>query len=288
MGLADKIVAGMIKVTEGASKMTNNNYCQGHFRYPFEVGGGKYIYLSSSRGYIPARTKANDEPEMDFGVYIDGGWKWDLKSTPTEVVMSEGFEKVYKPSFASKWDHGSKAKVAGIYLPWADRGAPPIGKVNSLMDWLNPLIEEDKKIEIACMGGHGRTGTLACCLYIYRHYGDVDPIEVIKQLREEYCKEAVESWVQVERIFEAAGKVAPPEPKKPVQQSKTGTAFTGYRGPLQQYEKRRLAIFLRSPDTTWERLGLYWNNERKEVAPTQTSFQYGSYQGSSYDDYGYD
>lgn len=242
-----------------------------HFRFPYPVGQDKFIYLSSSRGYRQALAK-EDIQDIDFGVYLDGTWKYDLAPSKSEVMLSEGFREQYSPVFSDIWDSYQQVLLNGIYLPWYDRGAPPLSKLNMLLDWINPLIDQGKRIEIACMGGHGRTGTLAVCIKLSRLKGDVKPSEVIKELRETYCKEAVESWTQVERIYEVVGMKAPPEPKS-VQtyvppQMKLSVAVAS--------NTRDLNKWLRQADTVWERLPFLWNDrERWGVYIEQSVLGYG-------------
>jgi len=57
-------------------------------------------------------------------------------------------------------------------------------------------LQKGKKIAIFCLGGHGRTGYIASIL-LYKLNGVLDPIQY---LRENYCKDAVESNSQVQRI----------------------------------------------------------------------------------------
>ena len=56
-------------------------------------------------------------------------------------------------------------------------------------------LENKKKVGIFCLGGHGRTGYLACLVL-----GALDYADPIRYIRENYCKLAVESNEQIKQI----------------------------------------------------------------------------------------
>ena len=199
-----------------------------HFRFPLPVGKGKSIYLSSSRGH-EANLRKEGHREVDYGVYLDGSWRSKLEVKPTTSYSSgplvNGVNSI-PAGFIENWEtkYNPPEPLNGVYLPWSDRGAPPMHKITPLLDWLCAELDSDRTFEIACMGGHGRTGTLAAMLLLRRADGKIKPGEAISLIREVYCKEAIESWEQVQRIFESVGEVAP-DSYKP--KTNTITSSTG-------------------------------------------------------------
>ena len=90
-----------------------------------------------------------------------------------------------------------------IQIDWRDYSVP---KSLTLDDWKHVVAEirERKEALVFCMGGHGRTGTLGAILAIF--FQLCKPEEGIKYIRENYCKEAVESMEQVKYIEGLFGK----------------------------------------------------------------------------------
>lgn len=90
-----------------------------------------------------------------------------------------------------------------IRITWADGGIPSIAPSfwYKLVDY---LVEQNKTVIIACMGGHGRTGTaLALIAGILRLHGDAD---IGEWVRAHHCKEAIETYAQVDYIADVLGE----------------------------------------------------------------------------------
>ena len=216
-GRASSIVKGMVSIYEsdyeklyGKDKKDSKQWCSHHFRDPFPVDTTHFVYLSSSRKH-DEELKKEGHTTVDFGVYLDQGWKWKLQpgtksshvNLPDDVNMSE--------SFLDKWESGYNEPLQGVYLPWQDRGVPTLDRCMMLLEWINPLIDAGKRIEIACMGGHGRTGTLTAMIMLSRN-AKLNAADAIKLVRTAYCDEAIESYTQEKAIYEIAGEEAPPPP----------------------------------------------------------------------------
>lgn len=127
------------------------------------------------------RTK-EDEPLPDFGFYLDGIWK---------------------------------PQCLAFYVPWADMGLPQLSykRVAEGMEAIYTMAEKGNIVEIGCIGGHGRTGTVLACLAVI---AGVPALEAVEWVHENYCPEAIESYRQEWFVewFDAhrRGVEAPPEP----------------------------------------------------------------------------
>jgi hypothetical protein len=89
-----------------------------------------------------------------------------------------------------------------IHMPMPDRSSPPEPKEHiKMVDWVIEQLKLGKRIHIGCMGGHGRTGTTIAAI-IAKATGNVDAITWV---RENYCKKAVESKVQVAYLVNSFG-----------------------------------------------------------------------------------
>lgn len=251
-----------------------------HFRHPIHVGvrGGeaKFVYLTSGRGFDKS-IREEGHAEVDFGIYLDFGWKRRLGgSTETVFRMPEG-QAV--PEFAKNWDKpNSQPEAYGMYLPWPDRGIVSMDHLLPLLDFMDKEIDAGKRIEIACMGGHGRTGTLAGALIIYRNKADGRkfPTEgVIKYIRGAYCKEAIESDIQEDLLYILNGEDKPVRykaPAKPWTPPWKGSNKPGSYSPsVGASEGQIKAWAFKDPA---KRLPYDWTNTPRkeiEVAPQQNS-----------------
>lgn len=87
------------------------------------------------------------------------------------------------------------------YIPINDFDCLPLDVLTTYIKKLKDLHESRHKIGIFCLGGHGRTGYLTAALLWELGYvqkaGYDDPIQFV---RDKYCKNAVESFEQVESL----------------------------------------------------------------------------------------
>lgn len=114
-------------------------------------------------------------PTPDFGLYLDPLW--------------------------SPW-------WPAVLLDWPDFGVPTNrdtadGEIRAAF----ARARAGERVEVACVGGHGRTGTVLACMAIL---AGVPPSEAVSWLRGTYCERAVQEPAQqywIERYAERIGKV---------------------------------------------------------------------------------
>ncbi len=94
-----------------------------------------------------------------------------------------------------------------IALPWPDRRPPKIDP-----DFWKELAEQVLTSEdlhqllFQCQGGHGRTGTAACCFLAHALKNDWETVsDAVQWVRSRYCTSAVETTSQVQYIADATG-----------------------------------------------------------------------------------
>jgi hypothetical protein len=97
----------------------------------------------------------------DYGLYLDGRWE-------------------------PPWDHD--------HLDWPDFGVPDdetrvVVALRSVLD----RARAGERVELGCLGGHGRTGTALACLVILCGH---PPGEAVTWVRANYCALAVETAEQ--------------------------------------------------------------------------------------------
>lgn len=182
-----------------------------HFRVPFHLTKDAIVYLSSHRGHAEARSK-QDAFQVDIGVYLDSTWKSSLTTPTSEVFTSKGMELPQK--VAKAWAPYNAPLVKGVYLPWRDMSAATMTQLKATTDWINEMVDDGLKVEIACIGGHGRTGTLAAALLLSRHPTLTAP-EAMEFLRALYCKQAVETISQEDALYRFTGAEPPVVVKAP-------------------------------------------------------------------------
>ena len=97
--------------------------------------------------------------------------------------------------YGSIWDQGFRGEI--WYYPIRDYSVLPDDVADQAVSRIVSALENKKKVGIFCLGGHGRTGYLACLVL-----GALDYADPIRYIRENYCKLAVESNSQIKQIAE--------------------------------------------------------------------------------------
>jgi len=161
----------------------------------------------------------------------DRHW-WETVTFPdgSQVIASSHGQRTAGdplPDFALYLDDCWLPRSLCMYLPWQDYGLPTIDldravwSIEHAWDW----IKNGNRVEVGCIGGHGRTGTVLACLAVL---GGVPGKDAVEWVRTNYCRKAVETARQEWFVlyFEAIhnGTTPPPEPvyqpvKKYVKQS---------------------------------------------------------------------
>lgn len=125
-----------------------------HYREVVTFPDGTTILAASFLGPDPY---ARDDPPT-YGLYLDERW-------------------------APPWPHA--------HVPWPDFGLPPDAEAlrASLRDVLDRA-RRGERVEVACVGGHGRTGTALACLATLT---GVPASDAVAWVRGQYCDGAVET-----------------------------------------------------------------------------------------------
>ena len=102
-----------------------------------------------------------DDPKPDFGLYLDPGWE------PT-------------------WP--------AVALDWPDFGVPrDRDRATREIRAAFERARAGQRVEVACIGGHGRTGTVLACMAIL---AGVPVAEAVEWVRANYCRRAVQEPAQ--------------------------------------------------------------------------------------------
>jgi hypothetical protein len=105
------------------------------------------------------------------------------------------------PSFLTKLSDHILQPAPTLKIKWPDRGVPALTFAfwPALYDSL-PDAEGKNKTMVACIGGHGRTGTALACLYLAHQKGKATAKQAISFIREHHCSKAIESIDQEDYI----------------------------------------------------------------------------------------
>ena len=131
-----------------------------HWREEFPAG--PFTFLVSSYNALHSNCmKAQSDLDPSFGVYLDELWDDVYTSYPKIVVH------------------------------WPDNGVIGLPELNQLISKIEFLLIQGLIIDIACVLGHGRTGTFLACLLV--ELEGMNATEAIVAVRDRYCAYAVET-----------------------------------------------------------------------------------------------
>lgn len=123
--------------------------------------------------------ESDDLKNPDFGLYLENAW-----------------EPASRAEFVTWLDFG-------LPLAWETAGFAIINAFKHA--------KEKKVVEVGCLGGHGRTGTVLACMGVL---SGLSPSEAVSFVRKNYCSKAVETviqewWVDWFRVFVYGGETLP-------------------------------------------------------------------------------
>lgn len=157
-----------------------------HWRQRFELQGGLHVFASAwlDKPREPGgRPRPSFKGQPDIGFYLDSRWASE------SLLVSPGFN----PPFVK----GIKFPRLVLY-PWEDWGVPEdLRMFRRALRWILTEARREKRVEIACMAGHGRTGTALACLLVIQ---GLSPSRAISRVKSRYCEEAIESRKQLDFI----------------------------------------------------------------------------------------
>jgi hypothetical protein len=126
-----------------------------HWRQKFDLEDGLHVFASA---WFDKPSNGERSKGQGFAGRPDVGFYLDTRWASESLLVSPGFD----PRFAKKAD---SSRI--ILYPWEDWGVPERPQVfRRALRWLLTEASRGKTVEIACMGGHGRTGTTLACLLV--------------------------------------------------------------------------------------------------------------------------
>ncbi|MEU4773170.1 protein phosphatase [Micromonospora sp. NPDC023644] len=130
-----------------------------HWRTPYSVAG--LTVWGTSLDSADRRAAVGTAKPADLGVYLDDRWLPEADAH-------------------QRW-----------FLTWPTLDAPPqAGRVVAALAYVLERLRLGDFVEIACFGGHGRTGTAIACLDVL---AGASPADAVARMRREYCPYAIGS-----------------------------------------------------------------------------------------------
>lgn len=105
-----------------------------------------------------------------------------LVDNPYQRDQAPTFGLYLDPRWAPPWDHA--------HLPWVDFGVPDADELRVALEDVLDRSRRGERVEVGCLGGHGRTGTALACLAVLT---GTPPDEAVAWVRAAYCEKAVET-----------------------------------------------------------------------------------------------
>lgn len=138
-----------------------------HLREPVKIG--RFVVTCSS-GNLQGR---NTGPYPDFGVYLDSGWRTIVAGHYPTIIVN-----------------------------WPDIQAITLKHLGYLVDFCLKRMRQGMVIDIGCLAGHGRTGTLLASLIARVEH--LDGATALREARRRYCIYACETRDQRELVINYA------------------------------------------------------------------------------------
>ncbi|QXJ25705.1 hypothetical protein AGRA3207_007233 [Actinomadura graeca] len=150
-----------------------------HWRTRYRVGA--YEVWGTSLDSEERRRNAPHAEPADFGLYLDERW------------------------------HGEEDARTSHFVYWPTLEAPVerallIARIKEAA----AALRDGATVEVACFGGHGRTGTVLCCLDVILR--GTTAREALERIRREYCRYAVGSAGLENFLLNDTGDLVTPEP----------------------------------------------------------------------------
>tara|TARA_Y100000310_G_scaffold182236_1_gene182304 strand:- start:10455 stop:11030 length:576 start_codon:yes stop_codon:yes gene_type:complete len=157
----------------------------------FDKKGNAHIY--KRKQCHTGNVLAFQDPKSGVKVY-GGGRTREVDPKPDMFLVS--LDDNLSPQFYTNILPMQKINNPFVDIPWRDYGVPNVGITfwHKLVSTMRSL---QQPVLIACVGGHGRTGT---ALSILCAMMSVDRQNPVKYIRDNYCDEAVESQSQINYI----------------------------------------------------------------------------------------
>jgi nicotinamidase-related amidase len=136
---------------------------------------------------LPGRKDMKRNLTQDLNIIRNAGIDHVLTLVTFDELNKHGVNDLFKQLNATG--------ISSLHIPIKDQGNPSLEEIDYIFNWLDKIIEANKKVLIHCVGGLGRSGTVAA-LYLKKknHWNAQKAIDVVRQSR---SPRAIESKEQI-------------------------------------------------------------------------------------------
>lgn len=114
--------------------------------------------------------------------------------TPMSFDAADPYSREQFPNFGLYVDRRWQPPWPHEYLDWPDLDVPrDPSEVAAALGLLLDRARAGERVELGCLGGHGRTGTALACIVVLSGY---PAAEAVAWVRSNYCDRAVETAPQ--------------------------------------------------------------------------------------------
>lgn len=110
-------------------------------------------------------------------------------------------DELYKLGVPNLIFHFEQVGITCLHVPIKDQGIPSSQEIEFLCNWMEEKLNKGEKILVHCVGGLGRTGTVAALFLKIKN--KFTPEQAIKIVRESRSPRAIESKEQIDLISHA-------------------------------------------------------------------------------------
>jgi hypothetical protein len=145
----------------------------------------------------PAKCTVGDHEHRLFEVHVHRSAV--VLPDGTEVIAvsfdaADPYGRDQSPDYGLYLDHRWDPPWAHDHLDWPDFGVPDdAARVVTVLGAVLERARAGERVEVGCLGGHGRTGTALACLAILSGQA---PGHAVEWVRANYCADAVETAEQ--------------------------------------------------------------------------------------------
>lgn len=187
---------------------------------PFVVSGTPPLLPPPGYSYVQVKTCTHTPQHVingkEYNIYA--GREWDVKNDADkyDIVLNLTGYQLHKHHVIpipelNKWSKKEHHKYKEICLDWPDMGIVDLPR-EFWLDLVGYFKKHHSKVLMFCMGGHGRTGTAMASLMVLGL--EYSPEKAITWIRENYCEKAIETWKQLNYVYNLIGQQAPPSKER--------------------------------------------------------------------------
>ena len=111
--------------------------------------------------------------------------------TAASFDLSDPYRRDCPPDYGLYLDDRWQPPWSHDHLDWPDFGVPvDASQVAAALRSALQRAREGHRIELGCLGGHGRTGTALACIAVF---SGLAPSEAVAWVRANYCAQAIET-----------------------------------------------------------------------------------------------